>query len=264
MNYKTILLASAAVMFAGAATAEDFTGSLYLPSQGKVLSDTSFVRDRVKFKNNAGVAEGVYLQEQMTYGVTDNFSVVGMIGNHFDWAGWTNQEFNNDHNFDYGLGVKYNMRHNRIVGQVGVGYYTYNPKSFFGHRGNDSRWYKQINGNAQLGYELCDGLTPYTSIDISGNIDEADRELWYSWFLGAHKTWEKFALDGGVRYDFKTDGSNKNSWFLQAEANYFVTDNMAVGVFGDYYLGGSDYVYNTVTPEIDYGYTAGVNFKVVF
>lgn len=41
MNYRTILLATAAVMFAGAANAEDITAPMYLPGAGKVLSNTS-------------------------------------------------------------------------------------------------------------------------------------------------------------------------------------------------------------------------------
>ena len=39
MNYRTILLATAAVMFAGAANAEDITAPMYLPGAGKVLSN---------------------------------------------------------------------------------------------------------------------------------------------------------------------------------------------------------------------------------
>ena len=70
---------------------------------------------------------------------------------------------------------------------------------------------------------------------------------------------DKAALDAGIRYEFETDdGSNTNEWYVQAEANYFVKDNVAVGVFGDYYLDGTSDKY------IDYDYTAGVNLKVLF
>ena len=44
----------------------------------------------------------------------------------------------------------------------------------------------------------------------------------------------------------------------QAEANYFVKENIAVGIFGDYYLGGN---YNDY---VDYSYTLGLSAKVLF
>ena len=37
MNYRTILLATATVMFAGAANAEDITAPMYLPGTGKSI-----------------------------------------------------------------------------------------------------------------------------------------------------------------------------------------------------------------------------------
>lgn len=60
----------------------------------------------------------------------------------------------------------------------------------------------------------------------------------YSWFNGFHKTGGKYSVDAGIRYDFTLDGTNTNTWWAQAEANYFVKENIAVGIFGDYYLGG--------------------------
>ena len=57
MNYRTILLATAAVMFAGAANAEDITAPMYLPGAGKVLSNTSLQYERTSLKHNAGAGE---------------------------------------------------------------------------------------------------------------------------------------------------------------------------------------------------------------
>ena len=258
MTLKTTLLASAAIIaLAGSANAADFTGSLYLPGQGQILSDTAIQHNRTKFDHN-GVHKELYASETITYGVTDNFSVVGTIGNYFDVKKYTNQEYNNDHNFDYTIGAKYNMRSGNWLSQVGLSYYTFNPKSWEGHRATDERWNKYLIANAQLGYDLGNGLTPYGSFTATGNIDESDRDIEYSAFAGVHKTADKFALDGGIRYEFNLDGANTNTLWLQAEANYFVTDNVAAGIFGDYYLGG------TGSDEIDYDYTAGVNLKVLF
>ena len=96
MNYRTILLATATVMFAGAANAEDITAPMYLPGTGKVLSNTSVQYDRTKLKHNGGAAEDFRAAEEITYGVTDDFAVVAELGNQFDFKGLTNQEYNND------------------------------------------------------------------------------------------------------------------------------------------------------------------------
>ena len=56
----------------------------------------------------------------------------------------------------------------------------------------------------------------------------------YSWFNGFHKTGGKYSVDAGIRYDFTLDGTNTNTWWAQAEANYFVKENIAVGIFGMY------------------------------
>ncbi len=258
MNYRTILLATAAVMFAGAANAKDITSPMYLPGAGQLLSDTSIGYTRTSLKHNLGAGEDFRLSEEVTYGVTDNFSVVAELGNRFDFEGLTNQEYNNDHNFDYTIGAKYNMRSGNLLSQVGVSYFTYDPKSWYGHHGNDARWQKYLNGEVKVGYELQNGWLPYTTFSATGNIDNYDRSVDYSWFGGVHKTGGKYSVDAGIRYDFNLDDANTNTWWIEAEANYFVRENIAVGLFGDYYLGGN---YNDM---IDYDYTLGLSAKVLF
>lgn len=259
MSYKSILLASAAVaMFVGTAKAEDITSPFYLPNQGGILSNTSVEYDRTKLKHNEGVSENLKATEEVTYGVTDNFAVVGTLGNYFDFKGFTNQEFNNDHNFDYSVGAKYNHNQGNWMSQIGASYYTFNPESWYGHKGTDSRWYKELNAEAKLGYSMMNGLIPYGKLSLSSPIDQSDREIDYSTFMGVHKEFSKFSLDGGLRYDFTLDGTNTNTWWAQGEANYFVKQNMTVGVFGEYYLGGN------YSDTVDYGYTIGLNAKVLF
>lgn len=272
MNYRTVLLASAAVMFATAASAKDITNPFYLPEQGKVLSDTSIETSRLNGKHGEGnIYKGLYANEEITYGISDNLSVFGSIGNEFDGKRFSNGEYNNDHNFDYTVGAKYNMQRGNWLAQAGASYYTFNPKSWYGHRDNDSRWFKELAAEVKLGYDLCNGWTPYTSFTATSVVDQANRPMNYSWFAGVHKADTKYSLDAGIRYDFNTDGDaeivkndfeenkhNTNLWYLQAEANYFVKENVALGIYGDYYLGGS---YND---DIDYDYTAGLQAKVLF
>lgn len=263
MNYRTILLASAAVLLAGSASAADITNPFYLPSQGKVTSDTKIGYERLKLEHKNGTAENFRATEEINYGVTDNLSVRAVLGNNFDTKGLTNQQYNNDHNFDYTIGARYNMTSGNILSQIGFDYYTMDPKSWEGHRYNDSRWYKEASLNGMLGYDMGNGLMPYTSLELSSPIDQNHRPINGSVFAGAHKFTGGASFDGGIRYDFGKDdikgtNNNVNLWFAQAEANYFLKDNMAVGVYGSYYLGGS---YNE---DIDYGYDAGARFKVLF
>ncbi len=265
MNYKTILMASAAVMFATAASAKDITNPFYLPEQGKVLSDTSIEMSRTNFKHYGNDDKSLYANEEITYGVTDNFSIFGSIGNEFDGKKFSNGEYNNDHNFDYMLGAKYNMQAGNWLAQVGAHYYTYDQESWYGHNrpnGND-RWYKELGAQVKLGYDLCNGWTPYTSFDIAGNIDDAERDLGYSWFGGVHKKFDKASVDAGLRYDFNHNDGSANQLYAQAEANYFIKDNIAVGLYGDYYLAGNDGE-NWEDADIDYDYTAGLQAKVLF
>ncbi len=268
MKFRTMLLASAAVMFTSSAFAADITNPFFLPTQGKVLSDTSIETSRLKTDNGVtdDAAKGLYAVEEVSVGLTDNLAVVGLIGNHFDYD--KDDGYNNDHNFEYGVGVKYNMNHGKIVSQVGVGYFTYDPRSWFGYDVTDSgRWEKALAAEVKVGYAFDCGLTPYTSLSVYGNIDNEDREQAYSWFLGAHKAWDKMSADVGVRYDWAWvdatgetfDGdAHLEAWNLEAEANYFVSENFTVGAYAEYYLGGRE------RKDIDYDYTFGLNAKVLF
>ncbi len=269
MKFRTILLASAAVMFTSSAFAADITNPFFLPTQGKILSDTSIETTRTKTDTGVeeGVSKGLYAVEEITVGLTDNLALVGNIGNHFDYD--KDDEFNNDHNFEYAVGAKYNMNFGKIISQIGVAYTTHDAKSWYGYdKNNDSgRWDKALAAEVKVGYAFDCGLTPYTSLGIMGDIDKPTREQAYSWFLGAHKAWDKASADLGVRYNWSwvdatddtVDGdAHIEVWNLEAEANYFVTENFTVGAYGEYYLGG------TARKDIEYDYTFGLNAKVLF
>lgn len=262
MKFRTMLLASAAVMFTSSAFAADITNPFFLPTQGKFLSDTSV--NYVRFKTDDGASEGVfkglYASETLSYGVTDNFAVVGHIGNTFDYD--KDQAYNNDHNFDYALGAKYNHNFGKVLTQVSADYYTYDPQSHYGQgwsREDNDRWIKIITAQAKVGYAMDNGLTPYSSLQVAGTIDNDSNDQIYSWFAGVNKKFDKVALDGGVRYVFGDyDEENLEAWFAEASADYYVKDNFTVGVYGDYYLGG------TYRKDVEYGYMVGLNAKVLF
>ena len=248
MKLKSVLLASAAVLFAGYAVAADLTNPFYLPGKGQMTSDTKIQYFREDM--GEGKYDNYFASEELAYGLTDNLAIVGTLGNRFDHEG----EYNNSHNFDYEIGAKYNMEHGRIKAQVAASYYTFDPKSWEGHHDTDARWQKYINGEVKLGADMCDGLMPYASYKFSGQIDEADREFYQSAFLGVHKYAGKWAADGGIRYDFETDGRNENGVYAEAGADYYPMDKLAVGAFGDYGIGG----------EGTDDYTVGLRAKVLF
>ena len=252
MKLRTMLLASAAVMFAGSAMAADLTNPFYLPGQGEFTSDTKVDYRRAEFDHNDFKGDAWRAAEEVAYGVSDNLAVFGVLGNDFDTEGY----FNNDHNFDYELGAAYNMKSGNLLSQVKASYYTIDPKDYLGHH-TPYRWQKYINGEVKLGYDMGNGLTPYASYALSGQIDNGDRELGQSAFAGVHKFGGNWAVDGGIRYDYNTDGKNNNLVYVQAAADYYPMEKLAVGAFGDYNIGGS-------ADDVDDDYTVGLRAKVLF
>lgn len=271
MKFRTMLLASAAVMFTSSAFAADITNPFFLPTQGKFLSDTSVEYSRAKMDLGAQLGEvvgkDIYANETLTFGLTDNLAIVGSIGNTFDYD--KDDELNNDHNFDYMLGVKYNHNFGKVLTQVGVSYWTMDPRSWYGTSGegdeyDTNRWEKELGGYVQVGYDMgC--FTPYTYFSIDSNIDKSNREQNYTWFIGAHKMFDKVALDAGFRYAFGDEDmgngqgdAHEEAWFVEASADYYVKDNFTLGLYGDYYLGGTGH------EDVEYDYTIGLNAKVLF
>ncbi len=260
MKLKTMLLASAAVMFAGSAMAADLTNPFYTPDEGAFTSDTAVAHNRTSYKHGVAADKQTVLGEKLTYGVTDQLAVWGAVTNFFD----TNHEFNNDHNFEYNVGASYNMREGNVLAQVAAEYTTLNPKDFYGHKNfkartdHNDRWVKVLDGTVKLGYDMGDGLTPYVAYNLSGDVDVADRYLDQSVKAGVHKYDGDWAVDAGVRYDFNTDGKNTNQWYAEAEVDYYVRENVALGMFGECFLGGNG------ADDIHYDYTAGAHVKVLF
>jgi len=263
MNLKTMLLASAATLFAAQANATDITNPFYLPTEGHFLSETNLETNRTHIKKTED--QNTYAAaETLAYGLTDNWSVYGTLANYFmhDAPG-----LNNDHNFEYTLGTAYNLTHGKWLVQLSAEYNTYDPRTWVGKRNTDwfagnNRWHKELGAGIKVGYEAGCGFTPYATFDVNGNIDDADRALDYSAFVGAHKQVDKVAVDGGVRYDFTTDkgyyeGSNEE-WRLEADVDYYVRDNVTVGAYGSYYLGGEG------RHDVAHDYTLGLALKVAF
>lgn len=269
MKSKVLLsLLAGVALFATKAQAEDITAPLYLPSDFETLSDTSVAYKRTKFED-LGAKEDLIAREQLLIGFGNEAAVMVNIGNRFNTKWLTNQDYNNEHNFDYELGVKKNLRlFNDLMMQIGASYYTFSPRSWYGHSSEakdmireaygNTRWYKELRGEVKLAKELEDGLTPYVSFGVDGNIDDADRDLFYTAFAGVHKLEYNFAFDAGLRYEFQFGSDDISSLYMQGSADYFLNDNMTLGAYLDYQFADSSY------EEVDYGYTTELRFKVLF
>lgn len=267
-KYLPAAMAALVLTTTGAYAAEDVTSELYLPSELETLSTTSLSYQRTKIKHH-GADEDLTLRENVLIGIGEETAVLADIGNRFNFRYLTNEDYNNDFNLDYELGVKKNLRSvDGLVMQLGASYYTYNPRSWFGRSGEakerireaygNTRWYKELRGNVKIGYELENGLLPYASIDLAGNVDDSDRDLYYSAFAGVHKLENGFSFDAGMRYEFENSDNNDENWYMQGAADYFINDTMTLGAYADYRFAGS------TSPKTDYGYTTELRFKVLF
>lgn len=160
---------------------------------------------------------GNYLQEDIEYGINNNWSINGSVTNVFDTEGI----YNNSHNFVYSLGTTYNTTVDNIILHASAAYTTLNPKDFFGHH-TPKRWEKVLSGELGVGYDMGNGLTPYAIYGIEGNVDTADRYLEQSVLAGVHKYSGDYAFDVAARYDYNTDGRNTNQWWGLASADYYL------------------------------------------
>lgn len=266
MNYKTILMASAAMLFASQAVAEDLTGAFSVPGEGQFTSDTSIKMSREKTGwrgDRYFAADSLAAQETIEYGITDKFSVNASIINNFDKEGL----YNNDHNFEYHVGAKYNTRCDNNLFQVAATYKTADPKDYYGKH-TPERWAKAVDLDLKAGIDMGNGLTPYIVYSVESEIDTSSRSLSQSVSAGIHKYTGEWALDGAVRYSWdKNNKDPKNGteiWF-DAEADYYVKDNAAIGIYGSYLINAHDMkdAAGNVLRVKD-GHEIGIRFKVLF
>lgn len=265
-SFVSLLLAG--VCLSSPAMAEDITSPFYVPSVAEYLSDTSVTIDRTRYKNDT-VQKDLALKEKFQIGIGEEASILMALGNRFNLKHVTNKDYNNDLNLDYELGAnKAYHAANGLVAKIGASYYTYNPRSWYGRgaaakekikaeRGN-TRWYKELRGDVAIGYAMEDMLTPYASLGINGNIDDADRELYYRAFAGVHKMENSFSYDVGMRYEFEFGSDSEEAWFMQLASDYFLNESITLGGYADYRFAG------TSDPKIDYNYTLEARLKILF
>lgn len=258
MKMKSVLFASVAVLFtAGSVCAADLTNPFGLPEQGGISSDTRIELSRTKYKDGMGTLDNLMASEEIQYGLTDNLALTGTLYNRFDIDDMSG--LNNQHNLGYQVGLAYNIKQDNFLAQVYGSYSTYDAKSHYGYIVNEG-WQKYVEGGIKVGYYAGCGFTPYATYAVLNPIDSTEGSLKHSAFVGAHKTYKKWAADAGIRYDFTTSGKGGKTWSTEAEIAYNVTDNVAVALYGTYYIGGSNGEY--FVPDTDH--TVGLRLKMGF
>ena len=258
MQMKSILFASVAVLFtAGSVSAADLTNPFGLPEQGGISSDTRIELSRTKYKDGMGKEDGLMASEEIQYGLTDNLALTAKLYNEFDIDNMS--ELNNQHNLTYQVGLAYNIKKDNFLAQVYGSYITYDAKSHYGYIVNEG-WQKYVEGGIKVGYYAGCGFTPYATYAVLNPIDSTEGSLEHSAFVGAHKTYKKWAADAGIRYDFTTANKGEKAWSTEAEIAYNVTDNVAVALYGTYYIGGS----NTEDDAADTDHTVGLRLQMGF
>lgn len=261
-------LVVAAMLPTNVKAVEDIASPFYLPSEMENLSTTSLAYNRTNF-DDAGAKEDFILRETLLVGFGMENALMASIGNRFNFEYLTNEDYNNDLNLDYELGVRKNLRsEDGVIVQVGASYYTYNPRSWYGRSGKakekirekygNTRWHKEIRGDIKVGYEMEDGLMSYGGVGIDGVLDDCDRDFYYTAVAGVHKLEDGFSFDAALKYGFETNNNKDHTLSAQGAADYFINDTMTIGGLFDYRLLGSE------NPDIDYNYTAEARFKILF
>lgn len=254
MKMKSILFATVAVLLtAGSASAADLTNPFGLPKQGGISSDTRIELSRTQFKNKGPALDGLTASEEIQYGLTDNLAVTATLYNDFDIDNMGG--YNNQHNLTYQVGLAYNIKHDNWLAQIHGSYLTYDEKSHLGYHAPNG-WQKYMIGGIKVGYYAGCGFTPYATYTIMNPFDSTWGRIEHSAFAGFHKTYKGWAADAGIRYDFATAGKGEKYWSTEAEIAYNITDNVAVGVYGSYYIGGDKVV--------DTDHTVGLRLKLGF
>jgi hypothetical protein len=258
MKMKSVLFASVAVLFtAGSVSAADLTNPFGLPEQGGISSDTRIELSRTKYKDGMGKEDNLIASEEIQYGLTDNLALTGTLYNKFDIDKMS--ALNNQLNLGYQVGLAYNIKKDNFLAQVHGSYFTYDEKSHKGYQAENG-WQKYVEGGIKVGYYAGCGFTPYATYAVLNPIDSTEGSLEHSAFVGAHKTYKKWAADAGIRYDFTTAGKGEKAWSTEAEIAYNVTDNVAVALYGTYYIGGSNAEYEAE----DTDHTVGLRLKMGF
>ncbi|MBQ3696219.1 MAG: hypothetical protein II938_04575 [Alphaproteobacteria bacterium] len=242
---KQTLLAFSILSVAGAAAAADITNPFYVVSeQGEIGFITSASARKVVEKGDFDRSKSTQyaLQEEVRVGLTDSLALVGTVGNTWDrWkSNWDRQAWrrNRDNeNINWSAGMAWNITTGPARWQVSGKYGQDRLKNFDGE-------YKYVAGETKLGYQFKRAL-PYVTGGIevpvgqkSGLKGFAGDKFTYNAKAGVYQgKCEVWALDTGVRLTYD-ENREARVVTAEAEASYYITPKIALGVYGTYALDG--------------------------
>ena len=123
--------------------------------------------------------------------------------------------------------------------------------------------YKYFDTEVKLGYQFKTFL-PYVTFNVHTPVAQTDQERLNKWsydgkigvYQGKCGVW---ALDTALAWAFDRSDAHARTLTAEAEASYYLTKNMTLGVYGSYMLDGKA-KYNT---DI-YGKTVGARLRLYF
>lgn len=236
---KKSLLALGVLSFAMPTLAADLTNPFYMPSYASVSSVTSLGYEKTQFRTlqNNNRAYRKNLTEDVAIGLTDNIALLGSIGNVWDKSNYGGAFRKENTNIDFTVGAKWNL----------LTYNLFNLQ-IHGVYGQRESWadvprhgtYKYISGGIKGGLDL-NAFMPYASANMEVPVFQKHgihNENIYELKLGGYKMLQNdFAIDAGLRYTLHKDWDAK-MWHMDAEVSYYITPNIATGVYGSYLIKG--------------------------
>jgi len=263
---KQTLLAFTVLGFAGTAAAADITNPFFLPESLHMASVTSFDFARAQRKSNgttttvntpgtvAPVVTGtdaentrVYgklLTEKLQFGILNNLALIGEVGKTWlkgkDRLDGTSAKWHND--LDWNAGLAWNILHCNTKLQVSSVYGQEAPRnpqrSVLDHQGT----YKYFDTEVKLGYQFKTFL-PYVTFNVHTPVAQTEQDRLNKWsyngkvgvYQGKCGVW---SLDTALAWKFDRTAEHARTLAAEAEASYYLTKNMTVGVYGSYMLDG--------------------------
>ena len=235
---KQTLLAFTVLGFAGTAAAADITNPFFLPKALHVASVTSATFDRAQIKGDLGNDRiyGKAIEEKLQFGILNNLAIIGGIEK--DWAREkdltlnASEKYHND--LDWEAGLAWNILTCKTKLQVSSVYGQEAP----GVKGT----YKYFDTQVKLGYQFQKFL-PYVTFNVHTPVaqtEEGHEDSWsYNGKVGVYQgkcgVW---SLDTALAWAFDRTDRHARTLSAEAEASYYLTENVTVGVYGSYMLDG--------------------------
>jgi hypothetical protein len=176
--------------------------------------------------------------EQLQFGIVNNLAVIGGISKNWtrekDLIAGTTDKDHNDLDWEAGLAWNILTCHTKL--QISSVYGQEDPGA-----GEGMGTYKYFDTQVKFGYQFKTWM-PYATFAVETPVGQKKgADKWgYSGKVGVYQgkcgVW---ALDTALAWEFDRNRDYKSRTLTaEAEASYYLTKNMTVGVYGSYMLDG--------------------------